>query len=410
MSDTLTQTEQQTQTTETQPQDNSAAIANAIWGEPAAVVQPKVEEQAAATTTQAEGVTTTAVKEEETEYLSVDDWVKRQFEYDNLDTFKNEWAELRTLKEQQQTAAAVEEPKWANEESKQAYELLREGKRDDVRRILNQQAELERLEKFDITDAAQAAEIIKANLQFKYKDLDPKQIDRLYSRQYELPAKPQQDLQTDEEYAQEIAQWQRQVQDKEMDIMIDAKIAQPELANYKKQIVFPDIPKANNAGQQLGPTQEDLAAQKAYRDDFVQKLGTEYRNFKGYNTIAKDGEVELPISYSLNDDEKLAFNATVQKAVDNIQGFLDNDLGWWDAKNNSFNINKMQEDLYLLLNKDKVISKFAGEAAAQRFQHHLKITNNIKLEGVNSQTNIPTGQVLDEKARNQKVAESVWSF
>jgi hypothetical protein len=410
MSDTLTQTEQQTQTTETQPQDNSAAIANAIWGEPAAVVQPKVEEQAAATTTQAEGVTTTAVKEEETEYLSVDDWVKRQFEYDNLDTFKNEWAELRKLKEQQQTAAAVEEPKWANEESKQAYELLREGKRDDVRRILNQQAELERLEKFDITDAAQAAEIIKANLQFKYKDLDPKQIDRLYSRQYELPAKPQQDLQTDEEYAQEIAQWQRQVQDKEMDIMIDAKIAQPELANYKKQIVFPDIPKANNAGQQLGPTQEDLAAQKAYRDDFVQKLGTEYRNFKGYNTIAKDGEVELPISYSLNDDEKLAFNATVQKAVDNIQGFLDNDLGWWDAKNNSFNINKMQEDLYLLLNKDKVISKFAGEAAAQRFQHHLKITNNIKLEGVNSQTNIPTGQVLDEKARNQKVAESVWSF
>jgi hypothetical protein len=70
----------------------------------------------------------------------------------------------------------------------------------------------------------------------------------------------------------------------------------------------------------------------------------------------------------------------------------------------------MQEDLYLLLNREKVFSKFAGEGAAQRFQHHLKETNNIKLTGVNNQTNIPTGQVLDEKARNQKVAETIWNF
>ncbi len=406
MSDTLTQTEQQTQTTETQPQDNSAAIANAIWGEAAPAAQ--AQEAAAAVTEQTTATETTATTttEEQAQIITPEEWLKSQFEYDNIDTFKNEWNELRKLKD----LPKPEETKWANEESKQAYELLREGKRDDVRRILNQQAELERLEKFDITDANQAAEIIKANLQFKYKDLDPKQIDRLYSRQYELPAKPQQDLQTDEEYAQEIAQWQRQVQDKEMDIMIDAKIAQPELANYKKQIVFPDIPKANNAEKQQGPTQEDLAAQETFRNEFVQKLGTEYRNFQGYNTIAKDGAVELPISYSLNDDEKLAFNPTVQKAVDNIQGFLDNDLGWWDAKSNSFNINKMQEDLYLLLNKEKVFSKFAGEASAQRFLHHQKTSNNIKLTGVNNQTEIPTGQVLDEKARNQKVAETIWSF
>lgn len=407
MSDTLTQTEQQTQTTETQPQDNSAAIANAIWGETTPVQEEKKEVPLVETTQAAtDTVTTTAAEEVLDEDVFLDTYFKREYGIDPA-AAKTEWEALRKLKETQPT---TQEQQWANEESKQLFEFIKEGKRDDVRRVLNQQAELERLEKYDITDANQAAEIIKANLQFKYKDLDPKQIERLYSRQYELPAKPQQDLQTDEEYAQELTQWQRQVQDKEMDIMIDAKIAQPELANYKKQIVFPDIPKANNAGQQQGPIQEDLAAQEAFRNDFVQKLGTEYRNFKGYSTIAKDGEVELPISYSLNDDEKLAFNATVQKAVDNIQGFLDNDLGWWDAKNNSFNINKMQEDLYLLLNKDKVISKFAGEAAAQRFQHHLKITNNIKLEGVNNQTNIPTGQVLDEKARNQKVAESVWSF
>lgn len=408
MSEVLTQTENQTQATENnQGQDSSVAIANALWGEAPVVSQP-VAETSPASPSQEESASVVSTTTEEPEVISPDEWLKREFEYDNIDTFKSEWTELKKLKEQPPKPQEVE---WANEESKKLFEYIKSGdKREEVRRILNQQAELERLEKYDITDAHQAAEVIKANLQFKYKDLDPKQIDRLYTRQYALPEKPEQRLdQSDDEYAQDVAQWQRQVQEKEMDIMIDAKIAQPELANYKKQIVLPDIPSASAIGQQQGPTQEDLAALEAFRNSFAQKLGTDYRNFKGYNTIAKDGEVELPISYSLNDDEKLAFNATIQKAVDNIQGFLDNDLGWWDDQAKSFNINKMQEDLYLLKNKDKIFQKIAGESAAQRFQHHLKTSNNINLKGVNNQMDIPTGQVLDEKATNQKLAEAVWS-
>lgn len=406
MSETITQTEQQTQTTDnTQPQDNSAAIASALWGDAASVATEQT--QAPTPNKQPETASTvTTTAEEEPEVISVDEWIKREFQYDNIDTFKNDWQEARKSKEQPK----ADEFKWANDESKRLAALINEGKRDELRKVLNQQADLERLENYDVTDVAQASEIIKTNLQFKYKDLDPKQIDRLYARQYSIPEKPVQQLdQTDDEYAQDVASWQRQVQEKEQDIMIDAKIAKPELGNYKSQIVFPDIPKASDARQQ-GPTQEDLAAQQAFRDQFVQKLGTEYRNFNGYNTVAKDGEVELPINYSLNDDEKLAFNPTIQKAVDDIQGFLDKDLGWWNNETNSFNINKMQEDLYLLMNRDKVFSKFAGEAAAQRFVHHQKISNNIKLNGVNNQMDIPTGQVLDAKAVNQKVAENIWAI
>ncbi len=407
MSETTTQTETQTTTVENQqPQDNSAAIANAIWGETPVVPikeQPVVATNAEAATTNTASTTTTV---EEPEVISPEDWLKREFEYDNLETFKNEWKRLR----EQPVPKAEETHEWANEESKKFYEYLKGDKRDEVRRILNQQAELEKLEKYDIVDASQAAEIIKANLQFKYKDLDPKQIDRLFTRQYSMPPEPRQVDQTEDEYAQDIAEWKKQVQEKEQDMMIDAKIAKPELANYKSQIVLPDIPKTNDAGQQ-GPSQEDLAAQQALHNSFVQKLGTDYVNFKGYNTIAKDGEVELPISYGINDDEKLAFNATVQKAVGNINEFLDNDLGWWDKQSNSFNINKMQEDLYLLKNRDKIFQKIAGESAAQRFQHHLKASNNIKLEGVNTQTTIPvSGQPLDAKAANQKLAEAAWDM
>lgn len=403
MSETTTQTDQQTTTTENnQQQDNSVAIANAIWGEsaPAKIEQTQADTTATNTNT---ATTTTQTTETQEEVLDINEWLKREIGVDSADAFKNEWSEYGKLKAQPK----VEEHKWANDESKRIASLINEGKYDDVRRVLNQQADLLRLENYDISNVAQASEIIKANLQFKHKDLDAKQIDRLYARQYSMPEKPQQGDQSDDDYTLSLEQWQRQVQEKEEDIMIDAKIAKPELGNHKSQIVFPDIPKTDNTGQQ-GPSQEDLAAQQAFRNDFVQKLGTDYRNFNGYSTIAKDGEVELPISYGLNDDEKLAFNPTIQKAVDNIQGFLDKDLGWWNDETKSFNINKMQEDLYLLLNRDKVLSKFAGEGAAQRYQHHLKISNNIKLSGVNNQMDIPTGQVLDEKARNQKVADAIW--
>lgn len=408
MTETTTQTEQtQTTTENNQQQDNSAAIANAIWGDTPVVTQqqePAAQQQSAA----AVATTPAPTTEPQEEVLDINEWIKREIGVDSVDAFRNEWGELRKLKEQ---PPKPQEPEWANEESKKFFEYLKGDKRDEVRRVLNQQAELEKLEKYEIVDVAQASEIIKANLQFKHKELDAKQIERLYARQYSMPPEPRQDAdQTDDEYAQDVAEWKRQVQEKEQDIMIDAKIAKPELANYKSQIVLPDIPNSATTQQQQGPSQEDLAAQQAMQG-FVQKLGTDYVNFKGYNTIAKDGEVELQISYGINDDEKLAFNATVQKAVGNINEFLDNDLGWWDKQTNSFNINKMQEDLYLLKNRDKIFQKIAGESAAQRFQHHLKVSNNIKLEGVNTQTTIPvSGQPLDAKAANQKVAEALWNM
>lgn len=410
MSDTLTQTstdQQTTQTTDTTQAQNGNILGDALWNETPIQQQTQQQTSPPADTTQnnQQQATTT---DPDAEVMDINDWIKKEFEIESVDGFKNQWNELRKLKEQP-TQQQPQEIKWANDESKRFFDLLKEGKEDDIYSYLNQKKQIERLEKYDISDVSQASEIIKANLQFKYKDLDAKQIDRLYQRQYALPEKPQQNLESEEEYAQVLANWQRQVQDREQDIMIDAKIAKPELANYKSQIVLPDIPALTNNGQQ-GPTQEDLAAQDAYRNSFVQKLETDYRNFKGYNTIAKDGAVELPISYSLNDDEKLAFNATVQKAATNINDFLDKDLGWWNDQTKSFNINKMQEDLYLLLNKEKVFSKLAGDSAAKRYEHHLKTSNNINLKGVNNQLDIPTGPVLDEKARQKQMADTLWGI
>lgn len=398
MSETLTQTAttEQTQTTDNnQQQQDQNTLASALWNETPVQTQTQ-QQQAASDNNQQAQQQAAATAEAEQEVLEEKEWLKNNFGIEDLNDFKTQWSEYQKIKGQ--PAPTAQEVKWVYDESKE----------DDIYNYINQKKQLERLEKYDIADVNQASEIIKANLQFKYKDLNSQQIDRLYQRQYQLPEKPVQNLESDEDYAQVLANWQRQVQEKEQDIMIDAKIAKPELINFKSQLVKPDTPTLTNANaQQQGPNQEDLAAQEALRNSFIQKLGTDYRNFKGYSVTAKDGDVELPISYGLNDDEKLAFNGTVQKAVSNINDFLDNDLGWWDKTNNSFNINKIQEDLYLLLNKEKVFSKLAGDASAQRYKHQLAIQNNIKLNGVNNQ-DLPIQPVPDEKAKQKQMADTLW--
>lgn len=397
MSETLTQTadQQTTQTTDNNQQQN--ALADALWNgtpiqQPENKVEPTPDQQQQSQA--ADQSTTTQANISDEEVMDINEWIKSQTGLENVDAFKAKWNEVS-----KPATPQPQEVKWSYDESKE----------EEIYNYINQKKQLDRFEKMDIADANQASEIIKANLQFKHKDLTPQQIDRLYQRQYALPEKPVQNLESDEEYAQVIANWQRQVQDKEQDIMIDAKIAKPELLNYKSQLVKPDIPTFNNPNvQQQGPSQEDLAAQEAFRNGFVEKLKSDYRNFKGYNTMAKDGVVELPINYSIPEDESLAFVPVVQKAVDNINDFLDNELGWWDKNTNSFNTTKMQEDLYLLLNRDKVFSKFAGEASAKRYEHHLKTSNNINLKGVNNQMDIPTGQPLDEKAKFKQLADTMW--
>lgn len=396
---TAVQEQQEPQDQQIVQPDINQVLAQNLWG---GIEAPKTEEKAPETAAQAEAaaiVPDPAVVDED---VFLNTYFQREFGSDPV-AAKAEWESLRKLKE---TAPVVPEPEYANEESKRIHQLIKEGKIDDVYVFLDQQKKIDRLAGYDLSNVQQASEIIKTNLAFKHPELKPEQIERLYARQYTFPEQPRQGLdQTDDEYTEVLDVWKKQVQEKEQDMIIDATLAKPELLKQKNQIVLPDIQSAPIPNAQA--SQEDLAAQEAFRNGFIQKLNADYKNFNGYNVTAKDGEVELPISYTINDDEKLAFNATVQKAVDNINTFLDNDLKWWNEETKSFNINKMQEDLYLLMNRDKIHQKIANEASAKRFDHHLKLQNNIKLNGVNQE--IAPAQV-SAKTESQIVAENIWKL
>lgn len=369
--------------------DINTQLGGAMWGVPPIVPENPVAPEAASTPPAPE------VKHSE-EILDSNEWLKTTFGWENTEAAKQELEALRKLKEQAQTPA---EHKFANDVSRQYYDAITNGKTDDLYNILHQQKQLERLETMPLTSAKEAAEIIKANLQFKHKDLKPEQIERLFTRQYGMPPQPKQGLdQEDADYAIVLDQWKAQVAEKEQDMIIDAEIAKPELSQYKSQLVLPDIPKPEVPNV---PDQEALKAQQEYVESFKQQLYADNK-FSGYSVTANDGNVELPISYGVAAEENASFNKVVETALSDINVYLD--TRWFDATAKTFKIDQIKADLYLLENRDKVFQAIANKASSQRFEHQLKTQNNIKINGVGGgETSAPT-----EKSEVQQLGDALW--
>jgi hypothetical protein len=396
---TLEQPTNQVETTEQPVAPTTAEImSNALWNMDNSPYQNPMQEQPIE---QKQGDQQPEIPKPGTDDLiSVDDYFQREFGMNEAD-FRNKWTEYNTPKEPIQTQQEIQ---WANDDSKRFFDYLKEGKEDDIYNYLNQKKQLERLEKYDVADANQAAEIIRANLQFKYKDLSPSEIDRLFTRQYSMPVKPTQGLdQTDEEYGIVLQSWESQVKEKQQDMIIDAKLAKPELANFKSKIVLPDIQKPQVP---QGPTQEELLAAEAGRKAYLDAINANYQNFKGYTVTAKDGEVQLPISYNITPEEQIASKELISSF--NVNDFFDK--RWFDEHGNT-KVNQIQEDLYLLMNRDKIHQKIATEAFTQMKAQLLKNQNNINLSGVNP-TLGPNPPVRQDQTQNvsKQVGDAIWAM
>lgn len=334
-----------------------------------------------------------AVPEKKDEdYLLVDsnEYLKQHLGYDDWEVAKAELQQLRELKEKAQTPAEI---KFANEQSQKLFDAWKEGKTDDVYSFLHKQKQLERLEKLELSSVNDASEIIKANLQFKNPDLTQKEIDFLYKKRYSIPLQPKQGLdQTDEEYAASVDEWKQTVQEREQEIIIEAKLARPELVKYKSELVLPDIPKA--VPQQPRPDPKVLEANEAARNLFLKTLDSEYNKFTGFETKVKDESVELPIAFNVPDDEKVAY-ANKLKNFD-INEFFE--TRWFDG-NGTPKVNQMMADLYLLENPEKVFQGLSNNAASKKMENFLKTKSNIKVDGSASPTNgfTPTAKDVQEK-------------
>ena len=162
---------------------------------------------------------------------------KERFGYDTPETAIKEIEELRAFREQPR----VPQFEVADDESGAILRALAAGKREEVWKILDHDLKVNRLISAEVTKE-NAPEIVKMGMQLKYKDLTPDEINYRFNKQFSFPQKPSQSIDEDDaDYQQRVDAWQEQVNDKQMELMIEAKLAKPEIQNAKSNLEFPEI-------------------------------------------------------------------------------------------------------------------------------------------------------------------------
>ena len=330
-------------------------------------------------------------KQEQTSSQSFDpnQFVKERFGYETVEEAENEFKKLKENTSFQ----------FKDDISKTLFDAIKEGKADDVYEVLNQQKRLEKLTTSELNSEI-AAEIVKTNIKNKHKSLSDEDVELLFYDQFFVPLKPEQGYdESDDDYAAKVNQWQSQVDYTERRLMIEAKVLKPEIEKLRSEITLPDI--YNESGRQAESQAEFEIMQEA-RSIYERTLDSDFQSFNGFNVSVKDEDVEIPISFNVAEEERLAMKNDLQD--------FDTDLYFenrWFNKEGKPNVQQIMADKYLLENREKIFSKIANEAASQRLLAHLKKNGNINI----NQTPTPQGAKPDLngiEAERLRMAE--WAF
>jgi hypothetical protein len=317
-------------------------------------------------------------------------FIKERFGYDSVEQAEQEFKKFK------------EKPTETNFEfkdnvSKTLFDAIKEGKTDDVYDILNQQKRLEKLTSSELTPNL-AVDIIKTNIQNKYKDLTQEDVDLLFYDQYFVPLKPEQGYdESDEDYAGKVKAWQSQVDYVDRKMMIEAKVIRPDLEKLKSELRLPDI---YGQEEMEAASQEEFESMQKARSVYEKTLESDYNNFKGFDLMVKDEDVEIPISFNISDEERTALKT--QLSDFDVEDKFGNRWFYEDGKPN---VKQTMQDLYVLENLDKILRKTANEAYAQAKLAYIKNSGNVTL---NKQT--PQGTPIQSAGSAfEELQKAVWS-
>ena len=326
--------------------------------------------------------------------VDADAYLKETLGFDNWDAAK---LELETLRKNASTPAEI---KFANEQSEKLFLALKEGKEDDIYSYLSRKKELERVSKLEVSKPEDAEQVLKTSLKYRHPELSADEVDHLFKMQHPVPPKPvQRTDQSDEEYESSLSLWQQQVEQAQKGMVIQAKLAKPELAKITPELVLPDIPQATPKPAE--PSQEELAQLQQIRDAYLQDVSKGLNDLKGYNVEYKDEEVKLNLNYEITPEEKAKLKPIMESLATDIS-YLQNR---WANPDGTYNAKLMAEDLYLLENKEKVFQKFANESASQRLAHKIKADSNIDLNASSPQR---TYNPESHRTEWEKAEDYIW--
>lgn len=285
---------------------------------------------------------------------------------------------------------------FSNDLSRTLFDAIKEGKADEVYEVLSQQKKIDKLTTSELTPDL-AIDIIKTNLQSKYKDLTPDEVDLLFYDNYYFPAKPEKDdYDSDEDYEKKVNTWQSQVDYIEKKMMIDAKVIRPELSKLKQDIVLPDIYGFEEAEANAQVQKQQL---QQLRSVYESTLNSEFNSFNGYNVTVKDEDVEMPISFNVAEDERVKMKEILSDF--DTENYFD---GRWFNEDGKPKVQQIMSDIYLLENFPKILQKVGNEAASQRLAAHLKRSGNISINQP-----MPQGKA-SESANSTMDALANWAF
>lgn len=383
MSETTQEVTQEVNQSTANPFDDSS------WLETSPVQQIATEQETGSVQTEqtqtTQTQTTTEVAETKTQ-VDYNSFVKETFGYESLDEAKSEFEQLKKLKE-----TAPKEQSFANDESKTLYQAWVEGKKDEVLDYLNTQKKIEKLATSEV-DSYTAEEIIKMNIKQKNKNLSDDEVDFVFSERFSMPKKPVQGAdEYDDDYQTRVSDWESKIQAAQKKLIIEAKMAQPEIEKIKSELVLPSIQTDNQVSE--AQTQEELQQAEEMRKEFEQTLEKEYKDFSGFNVTFKDESagIEIPISYVPTDDEKVSLKQELSD-FDYSEYFGNR----WFSKEGKPEIKNMMADKYFLENKEKILQKVANEAAQQMRLKMIALQSNINIKGNGQQQTFTPNQNQSE--------------
>lgn len=361
-----------------QPQVEVAPTVNSEEAQPAVQAEPSTEQQ----------VQPEVQQTQEQQTFDPNQFVRERFGFESVEEAEEQFKRIR----EQQTP----EFDFENETSRNLFAAIKEGKTDEIFDILNRQKKLESLTNSEI-NANIAAEIIKTNIENKYKDLSKEEVDILFYDNYNFPAKPEQSYdETEEDYNARVQNWQSQIEFIEKRMIIDAKVIRPELEKLKSDIKLPDV---YGFDELQAESQEEYENLQQARQIYEQTLNSEFNNFNGFNVSVKDEDVEIPIAFNVAEDERIRMKETLSDFdSDNYFGER------WFNEDGKPKVQQVMSDIYILENFNKILQKVANEAASQRLVAHFKKSGNVTI-------NNPTPQGQPQQNPNalmDSLAE--WAF
>jgi hypothetical protein len=330
------------------------------------------------------------IKAEEEETLDQKDWLKREFEVDDIEVLKTERAEYKKWKETKQ-----EEIKFANEQSEKLFNALKEGKEDDVYEMLDTKRKVSAIEKLNSSD------ILKLHIEQTNKHFKREDINDVFEEKYSSPPKPViGDAEDEDDFRARFVAWEETKGKVDRRIERDAVTAKADLAKLNAELTLPDIQGAADPKLTKEAQQKELERLEAIKAQYLKVLESDYSKFSGYEVKAKDGEVEVPIAYVVTDEQRSALKDEL-KGFD-VDGFI---ISRWFNKDGSPNITQTMDDIFLLKNKGEVFQKIANEAATKRLVQYLDTKAQTDIGGKTDKTFSANGQ----KNEQQSMAEFFWS-